>query len=68
LLEEGKDVYQWLEEGAHLYVCGDANQMAKDVENALLEIFRTHGGKSDEEAKAYLLSLRKAKRYQKDVY
>jgi sulfite reductase (NADPH) flavoprotein alpha-component len=68
LLEEGKEVYQWLEEGAHLYVCGDANQMAKDVESALLEIFRTHGGKSDEEAKAYLLSLRKAKRYQKDVY
>ena len=68
LLEEGKEVYQWLEDGAHLYVCGDANQMAKDVESALLEIFRTHGGKSDEEAKAYLLSLRKAKRYQKDVY
>jgi len=42
--------------------------MAKDVESALLEIFKAHGGKSDEEAKAYLLSLRKAKRYQKDVY
>lgn len=68
LLEEGKAVFDWLEEGAHLYVCGDANQMAKDVESALLEIFKTHGGMNDKDAKAYLLALRKAKRYQKDVY
>ena len=68
LLEEGKDVFAWLEEGAHVYVCGDANRMAKDVENALLDIIKTHGNKDDSEAKAYLLALRKAKRYQKDVY
>ncbi|NVK55049.1 MAG: assimilatory sulfite reductase (NADPH) flavoprotein subunit [Alteromonadaceae bacterium] len=68
LLEEGKAVFEWLEEGAHVYVCGDANHMAKDVEAALIEIIKTHGGKDDQEAKAYLVGLRKAKRYQKDVY
>ena len=68
LLEQGAEVYQWLEEGAHFYVCGDANHMAKDVENALLEIIQQHGGKSADEAKQYVTALRKAKRYQKDVY
>ena len=68
LLENGAEVYQWLEEGAHFYVCGDANHMAKDVENALLEIIQQHGGKSADEAKQYVTALRKAKRYQKDVY
>ncbi|WP_334015995.1 assimilatory sulfite reductase (NADPH) flavoprotein subunit [Alteromonas sp. S167] len=68
LLENGKEVYEWLEQGAHFYVCGDAMYMAKDVENALIAIIQEHGGKSEADAKAYVVELRKAKRYQKDVY
>lgn len=68
LLEQGEAIYQWLEEGAHFYVCGDATHMAKDVENALISIVQEHGKKSAAEAKAYIVALRKAKRYQKDVY
>ncbi|MCU7553761.1 assimilatory sulfite reductase (NADPH) flavoprotein subunit [Alteromonas sp. ASW11-19] len=68
LKEYGKDVFEWLEQGAHFYVCGDAMHMAKDVEAALIELIKTHGNKSEEEAKAYVVALRKAKRYQKDVY
>lgn len=68
LLEEGEEVYAWLERGAHVYVCGDATHMAKDVENTLLTIYQTHGKLSEADAKKALLALRKAKRYQKDVY
>ncbi|WP_240612819.1 assimilatory sulfite reductase (NADPH) flavoprotein subunit [Alteromonas flava] len=68
ITEHGKEVFEWLEAGAHVYVCGDAMRMAKDVEDALLEVIRTHGKLDDSEAKAYLVGLRKAKRYQKDVY
>ncbi len=68
LLEQGAEVYAWLERGAHVYVCGDATHMAKDVENALLTIYQTHGKLSEADAKQALLALRKAKRYQKDVY
>ena len=68
LLENGKEVYEWLEQGAHFYICGDAMHMAKDVENALITIVQEHGGKSEADAKAYIVELRKAKRYQKDVY
>ena len=68
LLEQGEEVYAWLERGAHVYVCGDATHMAKDVENALLTIYQIHGKLSEVDAKQALLALRKAKRYQKDVY
>ncbi|MFL5358756.1 assimilatory sulfite reductase (NADPH) flavoprotein subunit [Archangium sp.] len=68
LLEKGREVYAWLEGGAHLYVCGDATRMAPDVHNALIDIVATHGGKSPEDAKAYLESLREQQRYQRDVY
>jgi sulfite reductase (NADPH) flavoprotein alpha-component len=68
IAEHAAELYAWLEEGAHFYVCGDANHMAKDVENALLEVIKTQGNKSDADAKAYLIAMRKAKRYQKDVY
>lgn len=64
----GADVFHWLEQGAHLYICGDANRMAKDVHHALLDIIQQYGGKSAEEAQDYLEQLRAAKRYQKDVY
>lgn len=68
MLEQGAELFQWLEAGAHFYVCGDAMRMAKDVETALLSIIEKHGNKSTQEAKQYLLAMRKAKRYQKDVY
>lgn len=68
LLENGEEVYQWLEQGAHFYVCGDATHMAKDVHDALVSIVAKYGKKSAEQAEQYLVELRKAKRYQKDVY
>ncbi len=69
LMEQaGEEVWQWLEQGAAFYMCGDANRMAKDVEKALLSIIATHGHKSEEEAAAYLAAMKAAKRYQKDVY
>ena len=68
LREAGQELYQWLEAGAHFYVCGDANHMAKDVQEALLDVISDHGHKSREEAEEYLSELRRAKRYQRDVY
>ncbi|WP_289028803.1 assimilatory sulfite reductase (NADPH) flavoprotein subunit [uncultured Paraglaciecola sp.] len=68
MLEQGAELYNWLEKGAHFYVCGDANHMAKDVQDALVKIVIEHGGKTEEEAEQYLSDLRRAKRYQKDVY
>ena len=68
IVENGAELYEWLEKGAHLYICGDGNHMAKDVHQALLSVVETHGGRSAEEADAYLEALRDAKRYQKDVY
>lgn len=68
MLEQGAELYKWLEEGAHLYVCGDANYMAKDVQDALVKIAIEHGGKTEEQAEQYINDLRRAKRYQKDVY
>ncbi|MGU5690537.1 assimilatory sulfite reductase (NADPH) flavoprotein subunit [Aeromonas caviae] len=68
LREAGLELYQWLEAGAHFYVCGDANHMAKDVQEALLEVIAEHGHKNREEAEEYLSELRRAKRYQRDVY
>lgn len=66
--EVGADLYAWLESGAHFYICGDAKRMAKDVERALVEVVATHGGKSTDEALAYVANLKKAGRYQADVY
>ncbi|SEK47803.1 sulfite reductase (NADPH) alpha subunit [Stigmatella aurantiaca] len=68
LREAGKDVYAWLEGGAHLYVCGEAQRMAPDVHAALLDIITTHGGRSREDAEAWLQTLREEQRYQRDIY
>ncbi|MEK9496255.1 NADPH-dependent assimilatory sulfite reductase flavoprotein subunit [Photorhabdus sp. P32] len=68
LREQGEEVWRWIEEGAHLYVCGDANRMAKDVEHALLDIIAEHGGMDTEQADEFLSELRLERRYQRDVY
>lgn len=68
MLEQGSALFQWLEDGAHLYVCGDAHRMAKDVEAALFQIIQTHGQKDETEAKNYIKRLRSEKRYLRDVY
>ena len=68
LREHGADVWRWLQEGAHLYLCGDATQMAPDVEGALLDLAREHGDLDAEAAREYLLELQRQRRYQKDVY
>jgi sulfite reductase (NADPH) flavoprotein alpha-component len=66
--ERAKDVWAWLQEGAHFYVCGDGARMAKDVDTELHRIAESQGGKSPEEAAAYVEGLKKDKRYKKDVY
>jgi sulfite reductase (NADPH) flavoprotein alpha-component len=66
--EHGAELWHWLEEGAHLYVCGDAKRMAKDVEAALHEVIQKAGGKSADEARNYVARLKTDKRYQRDVY
>lgn len=68
LAERREAVWRWLEQGAYLYVCGDAFRMAKDVDAALLDIIRSEGAMSAEEALVFLNGLRTAKRYQRDVY
>lgn len=66
--EEGAELFAWLERGAHFYVCGDAQRMAKDVETSLIDILAAHGGTSAEDATARIAALKKAGRYQTDVY
>jgi sulfite reductase (NADPH) flavoprotein alpha-component len=68
MLENGKELYEWLEEGAHFYVCGDAKRMAKDVDNALREIIQQQGGVTPEKAEEYIKYLQVSKRYQTDIY
>lgn len=66
--EAGAELWRWIEDGAHLYVCGDANAMAPDVHEALIDVVSTHGRKSRENAEHYLRELTRSKRYQRDVY
>ncbi len=68
MLDYGADVWRWLEEGAHFYVCGDAGRMARDVDDALTAIIRTHGGMSEDAARDYRRELVAEKRYVRDVY
>ncbi len=68
LRDQGRDIYAWLEEGAHLYVCGDAAHLAPDVHAALTEIVERHGGLDREAAHDYLGGLQRDHRYQLDVY
>ena len=68
MLQGGTELWSWLEAGGHFYVCGDASRMAKDVDAALHKIIETAGGKSADEAKAYVEKMKSQKRYQRDVY
>jgi sulfite reductase (NADPH) flavoprotein alpha-component len=66
--DDGRDLWAWLERGAHIYVCGDALRMAKDVERALIDVVAAHGKRSPEDAARYVEDLKKNDRYQADVY
>jgi sulfite reductase (NADPH) flavoprotein alpha-component len=66
--EAGRDIWSWLQEGAYLYVCGDAERMAPDVDAALHDIAEEHGAMSKDAAAQYLAQLRALKRYRRDVY
>jgi len=66
--EVGRDFWAWLAEGAHVYVCGDAKRMAKDVEVALVDIVAAYGARSRDQAIAFVANLKKQGRYQQDVY
>ncbi len=68
MAEAAEELWSWLEAGAYIYVCGDAKAMAKDVEAALLQIIIDKGKRDPDGAKAYLKELKKASRYQRDVY
>jgi sulfite reductase (NADPH) flavoprotein alpha-component len=68
MLDYGADVWRWLDDGAHFYVCGDATRMAKDVDSALTAIIEKHGGMSPEKAHDYKKELVAEKRYVRDVY
>lgn len=66
--ERGAELYEWLNTGGYFYVSGKRDPMSKDVEATLIEIFKEHGNKSDDEAKAYLKKMSDEGRYEKDVY
>jgi sulfite reductase (NADPH) flavoprotein alpha-component len=68
MVEQGEQLWSWLQEGAHFYVCGDANQMAKDVDTALRQVAQQHGALSADEAGAYVTKMAQEKRYVRDVY
>ncbi|MDO4905986.1 MAG: assimilatory sulfite reductase (NADPH) flavoprotein subunit [Lautropia sp.] len=68
ILAAGALFWQWLQEGAHVYVCGDGSRMARDVEKALISVIGEHGGLGADDADEYLNDLRENKRYQRDVY
>ena len=68
LRAQGRDLYDWLQNGAYLYVCGDATRMAKDVHAALIDIIAEHGAQSHEDAGDYLNALAAQGRYARDVY
>ena len=68
LLEHSAKLYEWLEQGAYFYICGDAERMANDVHKALIETVAKEGGKSQQEAEDYVNDMLDSGRYQRDVY
>jgi sulfite reductase (NADPH) flavoprotein alpha-component len=68
IVEHGEELYRWINEGAYVYVCGDARRMAADVDRALREVVQVYGRLDAEAAKAYVAQLTSEKRYRRDVY
>ncbi|ABF14003.1 NADPH-dependent assimilatory sulfite reductase flavoprotein subunit [Candidatus Palibaumannia cicadellinicola] len=68
LLEKGIELWNWIQDGAHIYVCGNANLMARDVEKALVKLIAIHGRMDYEQADEFLSELRIARRFQRDTY
>jgi sulfite reductase (NADPH) flavoprotein alpha-component len=68
IAEQANELWNWIQRGAHIYVCGDESRMARDVHQALLDVVKDKGGYTEDEAEDYLVQLRKDGRYQKDVY
>ncbi|MNE01081.1 Sulfite reductase [NADPH] flavoprotein alpha-component [compost metagenome] len=68
MLEQGAELWRWLEEGGYFYICGDAGRMARDVDAALKQVVAEHGALSTEQADAYVAELSRSKRYLRDVY
>lgn len=68
MISEGEELFKWLENDGHFYVCGDASRMAKDVDAALHQVIATHGQMSEDEAAAYVAKMKTDKRYCRDVY
>ncbi len=68
LREAGKELFAWLEGGAHVYVCGDAEHMAPDVHEALVDVVAAHGGLDRDAAESYVRRLADDRRYLRDVY
>lgn len=68
LLEHSKELFEWLQEGAFVYICGDEKNMAHDVHHTLIDIIQNEGGLNREKAEAYLAAMQQEKRYQRDVY
>ncbi len=66
--EEAEEFWRWLEGGAHVYVCGEAAKLGREVEKALLDVIQSQGRRDEEAAQAYLERLRREKRYQRDIY
>ena len=66
--QNAAEMWRWLEDGAHFYVCGDAKRMAKDVDDTLHAAIREAGGRTEDGAKEYVAAMKKEKRYQRDVY
>ncbi len=65
---QGRELWRWIDEGAHLYVCGDAARMARDVDRALRDVVAEHGGMSPDAAAAHVQAMAAAGRYVRDVY
>jgi sulfite reductase (NADPH) flavoprotein alpha-component len=68
MMQKGRQLWNWLEEGAFVYVCGDASRMAKDVDRTLHKIAREYGNLTEEVAELYVQALKDDRRYQRDVY
>jgi sulfite reductase (NADPH) flavoprotein alpha-component len=66
--EKARDLWEWLEDGAEVFVCGDKDRMAADVDRELLRIVESEGGRTPDQAREYVDALRRSKRYKRDVY